>query len=120
MSKKLVDKTVLIVEGDRTERNRLSRLLSRKGCYVKCAKDLRSAYRIIEHDAPACILLDVDMPHVDLQSFYSRLSEIDGNSPIIVMTADGAALKKARTSFDVLKKPIGDDDLVHTIRETLT
>jgi len=109
----------LIVEGDRAQRGRISRLLSRNGCYVKCAKDLRSAYRIIEHDAPACILLDVDMPRVRLQSFYSRMSEIDGNTAIVVMTADVAALKKARTNFHVLKKPIEDEALIDTIHDML-
>lgn len=82
-------KKILVVDDESDIRTYLSKLLKENGYEVMCASDGNEAFKKINEEEPALILLDMAMPHKSGVKFYreiksdSKLSKI----PVVVVTA---------------------------------
>jgi signal transduction histidine kinase/CheY-like chemotaxis protein len=83
------DRNIMIVEDEASTREILRRSLERDGWTVTEAEHGAQALELLEHEAPAAIILDLMMPVLDGFEFIERYSQkTDRPSiPIIVLTA---------------------------------
>ena len=80
--------TILLVEDDRATREMFDYALRLEGFTVLVAGDRLGALRLIEHDLPDVIVLDLDLPHVsgiDVQQELMAHAETSA-IPIVVVT----------------------------------
>ena len=73
--------------------------------------------------APACILLDVQMPGLDGPQLQARLAKLGCQLPIVFMTGHGDIPMSVRAikagAEDFLTKPVRRDELLQAIRRAL-
>ncbi len=111
---------VLVVEDDANLRETICSLLTDAGYASWPAENGEVALERARIERPCVILLDLMMPIMNGWEFRTeqlrdpRLSSI----PVVIMTADGHAVEKARTLHaDYLKKPIRPDALLELVRD---
>jgi len=102
---------VLIVDDEANQRSALSRMVERWGFIAETAADGQEALDKLPLFEPHAIVTDVMMPGMDGMELLSRLNEIAGAPPVIVLTAFGsmdAALTTVHEhgAFWFVEKPI--------------
>lgn len=111
-----VNKTVLVVDDDATIRDRVALSLSREGCCIQTAIDAESAYRIMRHDPPDVVLLDVDLPDLDISEFNALLLELNPKAKLLLTTTARSKKKSShRSGLGVLTKPFRDSELLSAV-----
>jgi CheY-like chemotaxis protein len=89
------------------------------GVMVLSATDGLSALRLLEHELPNAIVLDLDLPSVsglDVQQEVVAHVETS-HIPIVVVT--GTDWKTASPVYRTLRKPINGDTLVKVVQDAL-
>jgi CheY-like chemotaxis protein len=113
---------VLVVDDDPSILELVARVLRDDGHEVVSASDGRRALEALTGGTFELILLDMNMPVMDGWEF-ARASRAAGiTAPIIVMTAAGDA-RHAATQIHArghVAKPFDLDDLLETVRDTLS
>jgi CheY-like chemotaxis protein len=111
---------ILVIEDDRDSRELLCDILGLQGYVVACASNGREALSFLDAHTPSeicVILLDLMMPvmsgfeFVDRQRSDPRLASI----PVVIMSARWEA-REAFTGIPFVRKPIGLEELLSTIR----
>jgi len=109
---------VFVVDDDTRIRDALSSLLASAGLAVmvfSCATDFLAADR---PDAPACLVLDLELPDINGLDLQKALTEREA-PPIVFITGHGdvpssvKAIKAGAVEF--LSKPFGADELLSAI-----
>lgn len=117
------EKVILIVEDDCAISNVLSDYLQMEGFEVRQATNGLEALQQInaaKNTKISAILLDMMMPVMDGKTFASELQKTENSSiPIIVMTADGHIVEKAKAvgADAFVRKPIELDELITAIQK---
>ena len=113
---------VFVVDDDRRVREALSRLIESAGL---AAITFASAGEFLEcekPDAPACLILDLQLPGVSGLELQQQLTEADA-PPIVFLTGHGdipstvRAMKAGAVEF--LSKPVGDQELLGAIEAAI-
>ncbi len=111
---------VLVVEDDATLRESICTVLNDAGFTSWPAENGEVALERARTERPCVILLDLMMPIMNGWEFRTEqlrdpaLSSI----PVVIMTADGRAVEKAKTlRADYLKKPIHVETLLELVRD---
>lgn len=112
-------KQVLIVEDDVDVRSALAAVLESEGYAVAEAQHGEEALRILREGQVCIVLLDIFMPvmngcvFMDEQGRDPAIADV----PVIVITADPAAARKAtrRRIVDAMVKPIDHDRLLEIV-----
>lgn len=114
--------TVFVVDDDPSVRKSLARLLRSAGYH---AESFATAVEFLEHrrvhDAPGCLVLDVQMPGLNGLELQQELLDSPNPIPIVFITGHGdipmsvTAMKAGAVDF--LAKPFQDEDLLRAIRE---
>jgi two-component system response regulator AtoC len=116
-------KSVLVVDDDRRTRRVLQILLERLGLASKAVASAEEALAYARTETVALVLTDLKMPHMDGIAFLRALRELDGDVPVIVLTAYGTvetAVEAMKLSaVDYLAKPFDVDALEILIRRSL-
>ncbi|MDZ5456454.1 response regulator [Azohydromonas lata] len=109
---------VLVVDDSLTVRRATQRLLQREGYRVALAKDGLQALQQLQQEAPALVLTDLEMPHMDGFELLARLRE-DARwaaLPVIVITSRLAARHRERAAGlgarHYLGKPYAQDEML--------
>lgn len=116
---------ILIVDDEANIRLMLRTALQTSGYDVMEAADGRGALRVIEHQAPDLVVLDLSMPVLDGMGVLKELKElnIEAKPRVVVLTAYGSiavAVKATRLgAVDFLEKPIAPDELRTVIEAVL-
>ena len=111
--------TILLVEGDRATREMLQFALRFEGFKVLVASDGLGSLRVLEHELPDVIVLDLDLSFVsgiDVQQEVLAHAETSA-IPIVVVTGTDW---KPTGVFQILRKPITADALLKVIRKALS
>jgi DNA-binding response OmpR family regulator len=111
---------VLVVEDDRNLRESICAVLTEAGFTSRPAENGEVALERARTERPCVILLDLMMPIMNGWEFRTeQLRDPELSSiPVVIMTADGRAVEKARTLHaDYLKKPIRPDALLELVRD---
>lgn len=118
------DATVFLVDDEDSVRKALARLLRSAGCRVQAfasAREFLDGDRDVE--APACLVLDVQMPEMGGLDLQRELRAAHAGLPIIFLTGHGdiplsvQAMKGGAVDF--LTKPVQDTDLLRAIEQAL-
>ena len=112
---------ILIVEDDADLRRMFRNALILEGFDVEEAADGLDALRKVEQRTPALIILDLGLPMFDGVAVKSELAAqmLTQDIPVVIVTGRSGPLDELRAAC-VLRKPIGPDKLVQTVRECLT
>ena len=114
---------VLIVDDDAASRELLEARLGALNCEVAMATDGREALSAISREAPAVVLLDLQMPGMDGMEVLRALRQDRIDVPVIVITAHGsiesavAAMKEG--AYDFILKPFDPKHLEIVVRKAL-
>jgi DNA-binding NtrC family response regulator len=114
---------ILLVEDKDSLRTMLRLALESQGYAVIEARDQGEAIREMRQADPDLILSDLRLPEGDGLGVLRAAKEIDGDTPVIVMTAYGsiedavAAMKQG--ALDFLAKPVDPDHLLLLVSRAL-
>lgn len=113
-------KTILVVDDERSMRESLQILLSRKGYKVVTAENGREGIRELEKSKPDVVLTDISMPDMEGIEFLKAIRSNDKDLPVIVMSghAMGTKFLKAAAFLGAtatLKKPFSAAALYEAI-----
>jgi len=101
---------ILLVDDDESAGGALEALLRADGFSVSFVPDGETAVAEARRTLPDVVLTDLHMPTMDGVSLCKRLHELDGDLPVIVMTADGdraSVIQGLRAGLhDYLIKPL--------------
>lgn len=115
----------LVVEDHDTTRAAISMLLSAQGAKVEQAPDGRSALRLLKHQMPDVLLLDLMLPDMDGRDVLANLSE---NRPpslrcLLVVTGDITESRRKEVIYlgadGIVPKPVQLETLIDRICEEL-
>lgn len=118
--------TILVVDDDEEIRVVAARILERLGYRTLTAADGDEAFRRVQDDAPALVLLDLAMPICDGPTFVERLRRHERETgarrlPVVLVSASGELRECARELGlkSWLAKPFDVRDLERIIAERI-
>lgn len=108
---------VLVVDDDAATRAAERAVLSDNGFRVIEARDGAEAMWAVQHDPPAVVVLDVNMPGVDGPSFARSLRIALRHVPLVILTAARDPRREAdRCNAEAfLAKPFDASELVRVV-----
>ena len=116
---------ILVVEDSQVERLRLVKLLDAAGYSVSTAENGLEAIELVQHQQPALILMDVNMPQMDgfAATRALRGGEHTKSIPVVLVTAKDQKADKAWGQMlgakGYITKPFSDADLLAQVRALL-
>lgn len=116
--------TILIVEDEPLLLKMNEVFLARNGFSVLSARCGKEALQVAAaHPHPIDLLLtDLHIPEVDGESLAGMMCETYQGLRVVILTGscDDKVASRLLTSYEVLFKPFGMDELVQTVRRVLT
>lgn len=117
------NRTILIVEDEKTISNFLSRALTDEGYTVLPAGCGQEASQLFDRYRPDLVLLDLGLPDQDGMELLVQMKRRSGSTPVIVVSARDQETEKVRAldleADDYITKPFGLSELLARIRTTL-
>jgi FixJ family two-component response regulator len=113
---------VYVLDDDSRIREALSALLSSAGHHVITFGTAAEYLAFQRPDAPACLILDLDLPGMSGLELQTKLADV-GGPPIVFLTGHGdipstvKAMKAGATEF--LSKPFEPDELLRAIEAAI-
>ena len=113
---------VFVVDDDVRVREALSSLLGSAGLEVAVFASATEFLNADKPDAPACLVLDLELPDINGLELQKELAEREA-PPIVFITGHGdipssvKAMKAGAVEF--LAKPFGDDELLRAIEASI-
>ena len=115
--------TVLIVDDDLSFREAIERLVRTGGYAVQTFASAEEFLQYTPTDAPACVLLDLDMPGLSGLDLQSALAQAANPLPIVFLTGKGSISTSVQAmragAEDFLTKPAGKQLLFAAIERAL-
>ena len=109
---------VFVVDDDYRVREALCRLISSVGLRVAAFGSASEFLESENPDAPACLILDLELPDVSGLELQQELAERDA-PPIVFITGHGDIPSSVRAmkagAIEFLSKPFGEQELLHAI-----
>ncbi len=116
-------RNILIVDDEEDMRWILRELIEQEGFNTVTANNGKEALIKMHAHKPALTLMDIKMPVMDGMAALEKAVEIDGDMPIIMMTAfsDTKIAVKAMKlgAFDYMVKPFDNEELILSINRAL-
>ena len=115
-------KHVLVVDDSPSVRRVVGNMLKQNGWEVQSARDGVEALEMISREAPAAVLLDIEMPRMDGYELMAtvRAQEQYRTLPLVVLTSRAAAKHQQRAmqlgANAYVVKPYQDEDLLNTLK----
>jgi len=114
----------LVADADAELLSHLSDLLAAAGHEVVTAQDGQAALDALHAREVDVALLDVDLPKVSGLNVLSALPSVHTDAKVIVLTSHGtveAAVEAMKLgAYDYVRKPLDDDELLHTVDRALS
>jgi FixJ family two-component response regulator len=117
------DGVVYVVDDDLSVREALSSVIRSIGVRVETFGSARSFLSTARADAPACLVLDVDLPDGSGLDVPRELEAMQSPIPVIFITGHGTIPMSVRAmkagALEFLTKPFLDEELIGAIRVAL-
>ncbi len=115
--------TILLVDDDDSLRRVLEFQLTEAGFQVSIAENGKQALEIFASETIDCLITDWRMPQMSGAELLKRVSAINSETPIIVITAFGdveiAVEAMQNGAFDFITKPFDRDSILLTVKKAL-
>lgn len=114
---------LLLIDDDDALRTALAQSFDLADLPVRCFADAQEALGQLDASFAGAVISDIRMPRMDGQELFRRISAIDHQIPVILMTGHGdvamavSALKQG--AFDFIAKPFATDHLIAAARRAL-
>jgi chemotaxis protein histidine kinase CheA/ActR/RegA family two-component response regulator len=114
-------KHILVVDDSPSVRRVVGNMLKQRGWEVQVARDGVEALEMISREAPAAVLLDIEMPRMDGYELIAtvRAQEQYRTLPLVVLTSRAAAKHQQRAmqlgANSYVVKPYQDEELLNTL-----
>src|SRR3990170_8404014 len=114
---------ILVVDDDAFFRALCSDILTSGGFFVKSASTGTEALGLVDNESFDIVITDLVMPVVSGMEVLERTKQHNTLTDVIVITGHGsietaiAALKAG--AFDYIRKPLNEDELLHTVGSCL-
>lgn len=109
---------VFVVDDDSRVREALSDLISAVGRRVVSFSSASEFLQFDKPDAPACLVLDLELPDINGLEVQRELADRDG-PPIVFITGHGDVRSSVRAmkagAIEFLSKPFGEEELLRAI-----
>jgi two-component system, NtrC family, response regulator AtoC len=116
-------KQILVVDDEPNLRRVLSAQLARDGYDVHNAEDGEQALHILQEHHIDLVITDLKMPKLDGMQLLRRALELDGELPIVMITAHGTvdnAVEALKTgAFDYITKPFDQAEVRTIVKKAL-
>ncbi|MBI5453757.1 MAG: diguanylate cyclase [Deltaproteobacteria bacterium] len=114
---------VLVVDDDAFFRVLCSDILTSGGFFVKTATTGVEAVNIVENEPVDIVITDLVMPDLDGLEVLQRTKQHNTLIDVIVVTGHGSietAIEALKTgAFDYIRKPLNEDELLHTVNSCM-
>lgn len=114
---------IVLVEDDDAFREALTERLRLGGLEVSAFASAEAALKTLDERFEGVVVTDLRMPGLDGRAFVERLSAIDPDLPVVMMTGHGdiaeAVEAMQRGAYDFLAKPFAPERLVESLRRAL-
>jgi FixJ family two-component response regulator len=115
---------IFVVEDDETMRAALSAVLAPEGCRVTCFADGEQFLAAARARTPACIVLDVNMPHCSGLDVLRELDALHYPAPILIVSRERdvpTAVNAIRGgALDFIERPFDAAHVVARVCEAIT
>lgn len=115
---------ILIVDDEKEICGLLCHLLNREGLTTSVAYDGDTALRMMSHESPDALLLDLKMPGMDGMEVLRRSRALDEHLQVIMITAfggiHGAVEAMKAGAYHYLAKPFDHAEVLRVVRQALT
>ena len=115
--------SVLVSDDEEDIRENLTYILEKAGIRVITAANGEQTMQKICFEAPDAVLLDVHMPGLDGMEILRRIKKIDGNLPVVLLTAyaniQQAVESMKEGAFDYIAKPFENQDVARVVLRAL-
>jgi len=114
-------KHLLVVDDSPSVRRVVGNMLKQNGWQVQTARDGVEALEMITNEAPAAVLLDIEMPRMDGYELMAtvRAQEQYRTLPLVILTSRAAAKHQQRAmqlgANAYVVKPYQDEELLNTL-----
>jgi DNA-binding NtrC family response regulator len=114
-AKPVVPRTILVVDGNSTNRQSTARLVESLGYESIQCEGVGAALKQLEEQDPACVLLGFDLDDASGLDALAQLRELDPDLLVIMLAADlwdsrtAEAMRKGAVAY--LPRPFGADEL---------
>ncbi|WP_404426212.1 sigma-54-dependent transcriptional regulator [Thalassospira australica] len=114
---------VLFVDDDEDVREAAQQTLELADIVVECHSDAGSALERIRRGWPGILVTDIRMPRMDGMELLSRISKIEPEMPVILVTGHGDVATAVRAiregAFDFIEKPFDPDHFIDVARRAM-
>jgi DNA-binding NtrC family response regulator len=115
---------IMVVDDERLVRWSLRQKCEEWGYHVTEAETGEAALKVVQHESPDLVLLDVRLPDISGMEVLRNLRKNGDNCPVIMVTADPQLddIKTALTklgAYDFVGKPVDFDELSVAIKNAL-
>jgi len=118
-----MSRRVALVEDDEAFRAALAERLTLADFDVSAFPSAEAALKTLRPDFDGVVVSDLRMPGMDGRQLADRLSELDPDLPVVLMTGHGdvadAVEAMKRGAYDFLTKPFASDRLIETLGRAL-
>ena len=114
---------IVLVEDDDAFREALAERLKLGGLEVSAFASAEAALRALNERFEGVVVTDLRMPGLDGRALVERLTALDPDLPVIMMTGHGdiaeAVEAMKRGAYDFLAKPFAPERLIESLRRAL-
>ena len=112
--------TIFLVDDDADLRAATAQWLELAGYRVETFADAPSALKRLDPEHDGVVVTDVKMPKLDGMAFLAHLSALDGDLPVVLITAHGdvqmAVEAMRQGAYDFLEKPFEPERLLDILQ----
>ena len=117
------ERTILVIDDDEDMRDVLSKLLVDKGYAFRMAATGEEGLELARTESLDAAIVDVMMPGIGGMATLDELRKLDGDLPVIMLTAHGSvdSAKEAikAGAFDYITKPFKNDEVLKVLRNAV-
>ncbi len=115
-----MSRTVFLIDDDRDLRKAMQQTLELAGFAVSSFANATEALAVLDPDFDGVVISDIRMPGMDGLALFAKLSSLDPDLPVILVTGHGDIPMAVQAiqdgSYDFIAKPFAADRLVQSVR----